>query len=365
MPRRLASFAVAAASAAAMLAGCTVYRFSSPDHPSRISAETVAAASRRDDVGTGSRFTVAKVRGFVFRSGVGRLALSPETLNESLSSYWPSLFAESGAGGGIPLTVEIGGDLSADGGFAPGSFGVDIALMLVGLVRMEYDVEVSARILVDNAVWSEKASAKGTCDAAMWALPLPLPYLMPPYESDWPVEGNIGVMATDAGKTERIANDLASVAILKAVAALTPQQIADIKNKALLDKKQMGEKARLGEGTRTFAAVGSSGNAVSFAETSHEFKPDETPAARDIPEILEQRYDERTRRGIVRADMSGCAGDRAYRYLTERLIPAICETKNVVLDPDAPPPAHAKFKTLGERKEDGSHVLSIEFEAVE
>lgn len=359
---------IIALAACLLQGGCAVYRFSSPDHPSKIPLETVVAASHPGENGLPTRFHIAKVRGTVFGGSAGRVSFSPEALNARLSSLWPKLFdAGETSGGSIPLTVELGGNLSLYSlGALAGDIGVEIALMLVGILHMESEGEVTAKVLINNAVWSGVAKAEGQCNTAVHVLMLPIPYLLPPYQSDWPSDSHLGGLGyTNAKRTQQIAEDLASVAILKAVAGLTSQQIATMRSKVLLNEKQLASRKRLDEGAKTLAAVEASGDAVSFVETRHTFQFDSSLAARDIPEILEQRYDEQTRRGFVRADMKGCDPERAYRYLTQRLIPAICETKNVVLDVSSPPPSHALFKTLGERKEADSDVLAIEFEAIQ
>lgn len=351
-----------------LLSGCSVYRFSSSDHPAKIPATTVAAASHRDENGQTARFHVAKVRGTVFGGGAGRLSLSPEELNARLSDLWPTLFCEeSAADDSIPLTIELGGSLPLyDFCPAPDDLAVQVGLMLVGTLRSENNGVITARVMVGNAAWSDKARAKGTSNSCINTLMLPLPYLMPPYRSDWPSDSHLGGIGyTNTKKTQAIALDLAAVAVLRAVAGLSPQQIAAIRDKTLLDDAQLAAKKRLEQGAKTFSAVETSGDAVPYVETSHEFKADASLSARDIPDVIEQKYDDRTRRGFVRANMSGRDAELAYRFLTQRLIPAICETKNVVLDVSSPPPSNAQFMTLGERKEAEGDVLVIEFEAVQ
>ena len=362
--------------AALILSGCAVYRFSSPDHPSKVAAGTLDAASGvAKEAAPGMRFHVAKVRGAVFGGNAGRLSITAQELNDCLSAHWPSLFSKSSEeSAGIPLTVELGGSLPFYGlGAPPGDIGAEIGLMLLlGVMRMENDGSVSARLLVGNAEWAEKAHAAARYNSAVCCQPLlfpiayPIVRVVPPRESDWPSDTHFGSLGyVNAERTQQIAVDLASVAILRAVAALKPPQIASIRNRALLTGKQVAAEKRLQEGAETYSAVADDGGAVTFAQTSHEFRPDSSPAARGIPDVVEQRYDERTRRGIVRADLTGCDAEAAYAHLTRRLIPAICETKNVVLDTSSPPPAHARFRTLGERKEADSGILAIEFEAIE
>ena len=367
--------------AATLQAGCAVYRFVSPDHPSKVAlpaARALATGAEATEGGSrGERLRVAKIRGAVYGGAVGRIALSPDSINAVLSSHWPDLF--DGGDDALPLTVEFGGNLPFYGSFGgrSGNFTTETALMLVlGVVRSKIDGYVTARILVENAVWSDKAGAVGKYNAAMCCQPLlfpvayPLLQAIPPRESDWPVDTHFGSIAyADADRMQRIATDLAAVAVARAVTGLSEEQVRTIRGKALLTGDQLVARRRLAEGAQTKATVGAdgggAGNAVAWAGTAHEYKADGSLAARGIPDVLEQRYDPRTRKGVVRADLAGCDGEAAYRYLTGRLIPAICETKNIVLDVESPPPAGALYRTLKEERENGSGILAIEFEAVQ
>ena len=363
--------------AATLQAGCAVYRFVSPDHPSKVAlpaARALATGAEATEGGSrGERLRVAKIRGAVYGGAVGRIALSPDSINAVLSSHWPDLF--DGGDDALPLTVEFGGNLPFYGSFGgrSGNFTTETALMLVlGVVRSKIDGYVTARILVENAVWSDKAKAVGTCNFSVCCQPLlfpvayPLLQSIPPYGSDWPQDTHFGSIGySNADRMQTIATDLAAVAAARAATALSSEQLATIRDKALLTREQLAARKRLGDGATTKSATGTAAGTIAWAETEHVFRADSSSAARGIPEIVEQRYDAKTRRGVVRADMADCDPDAAYRYLTERLIPAICETKNVVLDVDAPPPAHALFRTLKEEKEAGSDVLAIEFESLQ
>lgn len=362
---------------ALLLAGCHVYRFSSPDFPTKVTLPT----ADWPDAPRGERFAVAKVRGSVGGGAAGKVTITPEELNRTLVRHWPELFAVPASGGArvVPLTVNLGGDLPFYG--SAGGSGGDISLetglyLVLGVVRTERTGCVTARILVENAVWSDKAGAVGKYNAAMCCQPLlfpvayPLLQAIPPRESDWPVDTHFGSIAyADADRMQRIATDLAAVAVARAVTGLSEEQVRTIRGKALLTGDQLVARRRLAEGAQTKAAVGAdgggAGNAVAWAGTAHEYRADGSLAARGIPDVLEQRYDPRTRKGVVRADLAGCDGEAAYRYLTGRLIPAICETKNIVLDVESPPPAGALYRTLKEERENGSGILAIEFEAVQ
>lgn len=75
------------------------------------------------------------------------------------------------------------------------------------------------------------------------------------------------------------------------------------------------------------------------------------------------RYDSDTRRGVARFRLSGgMPPEEAKRWAREN-IEAIAMEKNVVLEAGAMLPAGAKYRSLGEKLEDG--VLTVEFEAVE
>lgn len=368
---------VLASLAAASLSGCTVYRFVSPDHPSKVVLPDACAlatgAARAEGSSRGGKLRVAKIRGAVYGGAVGKIVLSADAVNAVLSTRWPECF-DAGEDA-LPLTVEFGGDLPFYGSFGgtDGDLGVETALLFVlGVMRTKSDGYVTARILVENAVWAEKGKATGTCNQATCLQPLlfPVAYPMlqaiPPYGTDWPQDSHFGSASySDADRMQTIATDLAAVAVARAVTALSREQLATIRDKALLTREQLSARKRLDEGSTTKAATATVSGTVAWVETKHEFRADASPAARGIPEVVEQRYDEKSRRGVVRADMAGCDPDAAYRYLSEKLIPAICETKNVVLDIDAPPPAHALFRTLKEEKEEGSDVLAIEFEALQ
>lgn len=363
-----------------------MYRFSSPDYPSKVSLPAAAwLESLADGDGTSAsrneRFSVAKVRGSIGGGFAGKTTITPDELNRTLARHWPDLFAGEAGGDmrAIPLTVNLGGELPFYGnvGGSGGDLAVDVSLFVfLGVMRSESKGSVTASILVENAVWSEKAKAAGKCNTAMCCQPLlfpvayPLLQAIPPYESDWPADTHFGSIAyADADRQQRIATDLAAVAVARAVTGLLPEQLAAIRGKVLLTGDQVAARKCLSDGTQTRTALGEGGagedSAVAWSESSHEFKEDGSLSTRGIPDILEQRYDSKTRKGLVRADVSGCDPDEAYRYLTGRLIPAICETKNIVLDVDAPPPAGALFRTLKEEKESGSGILAIEFEAVQ
>ena len=366
-------------------AGCSVYRFRSPDFPAKVSLPAPAFPAAEGGVAgvfsETARFSVEKVRGRVAGGAVGKTSITPDALNQALSSYWPDLFAEGSGTDGqvIPITVELGGELPFYGNFGglDGDLAVDVALMLfLGVIRSENRGSVTARILVGNAVWSDAAKASGQCNMAICCQPLLLPVAypllqaIPPYASDWPQDAHFGSIAyVNADLQQQIATDLAAVAVARAVSGLLPGQIADLRSKALLTKEQIADQKRLSEGARTRTAIGDGpsgdGASVVWAESEHEFKADGRLPPRGIPEVLEQRYDIHTRKGFVRANVAGCDPEEAYRYLTGKLIPAICETKNVVLDLETPPPAHALFRTLKEESRHGSEILTIEFEALQ
>jgi hypothetical protein len=367
-------------------AGCSVYRFRSPDFPAKVSlpapAFPAAEGGDADAFPETARFSVEKVRGRIAGGAVGKSSITPDALNHALSTYWPELFAEGSSGTdgqAIPITVELGGELPFYGncGGMPGDLAAEVSLMLfLGVIRSENKGSVTARILVGDAVWSDEAKASGQCNMAICCQPLLLPVAypilqaIPPYGSDWPQDAHFGSIAyANADLQQRIATDLAAVAVARAASGLLPGQIADLRNKALFTKEQIADQKRLSEGSRTRTAIGdgSSGDGatVVWAESEHEFKADGRLPTRSIPEILEQRYDIHTRRGFVRANVAGCDPEEAYRYLTGRLIPAICETKNVVLDLETPPPAHALYRTLKEERGHGSEIFSIEFEALQ
>ncbi len=367
--------AIFALAAAMFLGGCAVYRFSSPDHPSKIPPKTLAAASRNDG-GRPLRFHVETICGTVFGGMAGRMSISADDLNACLATHWPALFDDGKTDeSSLPITIEVGGELPFYSlGPPPGDIVVETGfLLLFGIIRGESEGEVTVKVLVDDALWSEKSGAKLRTNMAVCFQPLlfpvayPLGLAIPPYASNWAADTHFGSL--DQANTERshkMACDLIAAAVLKAIAALSTDQVATIKGKAIRTDAQIASKKGLEAGAKTFETVGTEGRAVEFVKESHAFKADESQAARGIPEILEQRYDSLTGKGLVRANMRGCDDRAAYAYLTRQLIPAICETKNVVLEVDSPPPAHAKFRTLKEeRKEDGSGILSIEFVAVE
>lgn len=362
--RRL-SVLILLAFAAAIQSGCAVYRYSSPDHPSKLVWKTPPGEER---------IRVKKIRGQLFAAAGGKVSVTADELNRTLASLWPDRF--SSEEDALPLSIRLEGRMPGFGpnnlGRSYGGFGSSFFFMMcLGVLRQESQGTVSASILVDHATWSRpgKASVERRvsicCQPLLFPVAYPLLRVLPPREADWPVDEHFGSIAYEnADQMQRVAVDLAASAVAKAVQALSPDDLAAVRSRILLTGEQIAARQRLDEGATTFSVrTNATDGAVAFSETGHEFK--EGTAGRGVPRVVEQRYDPATRRGFVAADLSECDPDKGYAYLTTRLIPAICETKNVVLSVDNPPPAHAEFRLLGEERDPESGIQTIEFEALQ
>jgi hypothetical protein len=347
--------------------GCAIYRASSPDHPSKI----VWTKPPGSDV-----YRVGKIRGSIFSSRGGKASVTPEELNGTLADWWPERF--SSEEGSIALTVRLEGKLPGFGpnhlGHSYGDLGTSMcALLVLGVDRRESRGEVSAEVLVGDAIWSSPGKAQATelclmcCQPLLFPVAYPLLRAFPPHGSDWPEDTHFGSISySNPEREQRMAVDLAASAVAKAVQRLSPDELAAIRGSSLLTGRELSARKRLDEGSTTRAVKSeATDGSVEFAETRHEFEADASVGSRFVPRIVEQRYDPATRRGLVEADLSECDPEKGYEYLTRRLIPAICETKNVVLSVDDPPPAHAEYRLLNERKNPNNGHQIIEFEALQ
>ncbi len=305
----------------------------------------------------GSRFRIGRFEGTVVdrsesfsgtaTSGIAcRLEeFSLDGLNAEFARRCPSLYAEDG----IPLFVRIEGlvpDISTDG----------LALTVLG--RSRGDVEGTVRVSLYRAdgefgKGSERRVAVSYCEALTPVAWLPaggddLGSAFGPFESLEPVMRKALTSLVVDALLEQLARTPEGT--LPADVGGTLRSKAEMERTAALDGLVVGT---------TDLAGGK--------EAAHEFSVSFTNAPGRIPAILEQNYDDATRRGFVRADLSGCDRDAALGFLERRLVPAICASKAVVTDFGAPFPEGAQARILGRPKfqEDHPDVVRIDFEQIQ
>ncbi len=330
------------------LAGCAATRFSSPEH---LSATKPSAALDHS-------FYVESVQGGIeMRLAVDSQSVSPGAadINRLLRENYPAVFSKKD--GAVPLHVEYSGTVAPLGTEAK-EFN---PLIIPFFWRYRTGGKIAVGILLDNQ--GRKRIARIPYQRTRTESLLFWPLLVPG-EHDWPVSWGI---VPDTAALHPVFADLIAAGVVKALNRMDAGELGLLAAQAHQTEEQKRLLAWLTDGPGITVSVGEDGTASVATEHEYVAVPVDMGAARALPKIMEQRYDDDSRTGIVRADASGCDAAQAVDWLTTRLIPAICRTKGVVFDPEGLPPAGARFRVLEleQETENGKDCINIRFQAVE
>jgi hypothetical protein len=323
-------------------------RFSSPEHLAAVKPPAALDHS----------FYVESAHGEIrMQLALGAQSVSPGAadINRLLREHCPEVFSKKD--GAVPLHVEYSGTVAPVGTeveeFNP--------LILPLFWRYRTGGKITVEILLDNQ--GRKRLVRVPYQRTRTESLLFWPLLVPG-DHDWPV---IWGVFPGTGDMHPVFADLIAAGVVKALGRMDAGELALLAAQAHQTEEQKRLIAWLTAGASVTVSVGE--DRKTFVETEHRYVavPVDMGAARALPQIVEQRYDDDTRNGSVVADVSRCDAAQAVDWLTTRLIPAICRTKGVVFDPEEIPPEGARFRVLELEQEtkDGKDCIEIRFQSVE
>lgn len=325
--------------------GCAATRYTS--------TETLANVRPSDTLVRS--FRVEHVSGSIV-VGMSSLDPSASDVNRLLHARFPTVFHTREDS--IPIHVECSGSVPLLGAEAndinPLEFG------LFWIFRAKGTIKVS--LLLDekgNKRTVHVPFRKSRTESLLFPWPLVIPA-----RRNWPT-----LYGRDETGLHSVFSELVASGVVKALNRMSAEEMAKLVAGTHKTEEQKALLRWLTENpTKTFSVKVEDGDTV-FIESEHSYVPVPVDFAevRKLPEIVSQTFDAETRRGSVKADVTGCDERLALDYLLVRFVPAICKTKGVVFDPSAAPPGGAMYDILvHERKrKDGKDIVRIEFQTIQ
>lgn len=287
------------------------------------------------------------------------LSLDESDVNQLLFAHYPSVFSKKDWA--VPLHVEYSGIITPIGNESKEEFN---PLGLIFFWRTQGAGKVTVEILLDNQGRKRivRIPYKRSRTEAGYLFPL----MAIPGRQDWATIWGVGNFP-EARKVRPIFADLVAAGVIKALNRMNDEELALLAAQANQTDEQKRLIAWLTGRSGIKVSVDKEGQILVGSEREYVAVPVDMGEARALPKILEQSYNSTTRIGETVVDATGCDAALAVDWMTTRLIPTICKTKEVVFDPEEALPEGAVFQVLSIKQEtnNGKDCIGIKFQSLE